>query len=113
MISLVTDRGVGFGPVLAPSPASCNRTFIMSMGWMTVVATMPATPPLMKGRAPRMSGVCRKSVFAATGSFLAVSAMRFVVSIASEVLLRAASAACLMEFEVDILMEREGGEVEW
>jgi hypothetical protein len=37
--------------------------------------------------------------------------MRFVVSIASEVLLRAASAACLIELVVDIV--EEGEEREW
>ena len=50
-----------------------------------------------------MNGVCRKSFFAARGSAFAVSARRLVVSIASEVLLRAASAACLMLFEVDMM----------
>ena len=80
----------------------------MSMGWMTVVATMPAAPPFMNGKAARMKGVCRKSFFATRGSTFAVSASRFVDSIASEVLLRAASAACLMPFEVDILKLGEG-----
>ena len=54
MMSLVTESGVARGPVLMPSPASCSRTFIMSMGWMHVVAVMPARPPLMKGRAARV-----------------------------------------------------------
>lgn len=103
--------GVGLGPVLAPSPASWRRTLIISMGWMTVVATIPATPPFMNGRAPLMRGVWRKSFLAAMGSALAVSAIRFVVSIASEVLLRAASAACLIELVVDIV--GEGEEREW
>ncbi len=103
--------GVGFGPVLAPSPASWRRTLIMSMGWMTVVATMPAVPPFMNGRAALMTGVWRKSFLAAMGSLFAVSASRFVVSIASEVLLRAASAACLIELVVDIV--EEGGEEGW
>jgi len=40
------------------------------------------------------------------GSALAESARRLVVSIASDVLFRAASAACLMELEVDIMSGR-------
>lgn len=55
-----------------------------------------------------MNGVWRKSFFAAMGSAFAVSARRFVASIASEVLFRVASAACLMEFVVDMaVMEAE------
>ena len=61
----------------------------------------------MNGRAARMNGVWRKSFFAAIGSAFAESARRLVLSIASVVCLRAASAACLMELEVDI--EREEG----
>lgn len=39
-------REVGFGPEVSrrPWPASCKRTFIISMGWITVVADMPARP---------------------------------------------------------------------
>lgn len=55
-----------------------------------------------------MKGVWRKSFFAAIGSALAVSASRFVASIASEVLFRVASAACLMEFEVDMTATEAG-----
>lgn len=58
-----------------------------------------------------MKGVWRKSFLAARGSDLADSAMRLVVSIASEVCLRAASAACLMVFEVDMMGGR--GEAGW
>ena len=94
---------MGLGPVRIPSPASWRRTLIMSMGWMTVVAVMPARPPLMKGRAARMSGVWRMSFLTAMGSALADSANRLVVSIASDVRIRAASAACLMELVVDIV----------
>lgn len=50
----------------------------------------------MKGRAAIMKGVRRKEFFAPMGSLAAESAIRFVVSIASEVRLRAASAACFM-----------------
>lgn len=38
----------------------------MSIGWMTVVAAMPARPPLMKGSAGRMYGL-RKSAWSAGG----------------------------------------------
>ena len=58
-ISLVTLSGVGLGPVLMPSPASCNRTFIMSMGWMQVVANIPDRPPLTKGSSSRVVGLCK------------------------------------------------------
>lgn len=36
-------REVGAGPEVlrCPAPASWRRTFIMSMGWITVVAVMP------------------------------------------------------------------------
>lgn len=49
IISLAIRNGEGRGPVLAPSPASWRRTLTMSMGCITVVAVMPARPPLMKG----------------------------------------------------------------
>ena len=91
----VMARGEGLGPDFTPSPASCKRTFIMSMGWMAVVATMPARPPLMKGRAARTRGVWRKSVFV-------------LLDIASLVLVRAASAVRLSGLD----MSGEGGIVE-
>lgn len=53
----VMESGEGLGPVRAPSPASWRRTFIMSMGWITVVATIPAVPPFIKGSAARTKGV--------------------------------------------------------
>jgi hypothetical protein len=59
-----------------------------------------------------MNGVCRKSFLTAIGSAFAVSAIRFVASIASDVLFRAASAACLMELEVDIVGEEMEEEAE-
>jgi hypothetical protein len=58
-----------------------------------------------------MNGVCRKSFLAAMGSAFADSRSRLVDSVAETVLVRAASAACLMDPEVDILVigfEREG-----
>jgi len=63
----------------------------------------------MKGRAARMKGVWRRSFFAAMGSAFAESARLLLASIAWEVLLRAASAACLIEFEVDM----NAGEESW
>jgi hypothetical protein len=79
--------GVDLGPVLTPSPASCKRTFIMSTGWMTVVAVMPARPPLTKGRAARIKGVWRKSVVALRGFSAAFD-------MALEASLRTASEDC-------------------
>lgn len=62
-----TEKGVGLGPVLTPSPASWRRTLIMSIGWMQKVAAMPLRPPLMNGRAVRMAEVCKKSAVACFG----------------------------------------------
>ncbi|KAK0743187.1 hypothetical protein B0T18DRAFT_414654 [Schizothecium vesticola] len=45
------------------------RTLTMSTGWMTVVATMPLSPPLMKGRTARTAGVWRKPLTAGVDSF--------------------------------------------
>jgi hypothetical protein len=77
---LNTVTGVGLGPVFTPSPASCRRTLTMSTGWITVVAVMPARPPLMKGSAARMKGVWRRSAVA----FLGFSAAFDIVFEASE-----------------------------
>jgi hypothetical protein len=60
---------------------------IMSTGWITVVAVMPARPPLTKGRATRIKGVCRKLVVACFG----FSAADFMAEEASE---RTASLDC-------------------
>ncbi len=56
-----------------------------------------------------MNGVWRKSFFAARGSDFALSAKRLLASIVSLVLLRAASAACLRELDVDIARMRGEG----
>lgn len=53
-------RGEGRTVERAPSPESWRRTFIMSMGWMAVVAVMPARPPLRKGRRRRTVGFWRR-----------------------------------------------------
>jgi hypothetical protein len=66
----------------------------------------------MKGRAARTNGDCRKSFLAAIGSAFADSRSRLVDSVAETVLVRAASAACLMEPEVDILVVGFGRESE-
>lgn len=58
IIVLASEAKVGFGLLLAPLPASCSRTFIMSMGWMIVVATISAEPPFMNGSVARINGVC-------------------------------------------------------
>ena len=39
-------RGLRTGDPVAPS---CNRTFTMSTGWMTQVASIPLAPPLTNG----------------------------------------------------------------
>jgi hypothetical protein len=66
----------------------------------------------MKGRAARTNGECRKSFLAAIGSAFADSRSLLVDSVAETVLVRAASAACLMEPEVDILVVGFGRESE-
>lgn len=57
-----------------------------------------------------MNGVWRKSFFATPESAFAESAKRLVDSIAPEVLLRAASAACLIGLDMSAMrMLRKGG----
>ena len=55
----------------------------MSIGWIHAVAAMPERPPLMKGNAPRIKGVWRKSSFACTGLLTASEAIFFVSSAAA------------------------------
>lgn len=62
-------------------------------------ATTPSVPLFMNGRASRIQGVWRKTLLPAAESTFAVSAKRLVEFIASVVLLRAASAAYLTEFD--------------
>ena len=92
-ICRATANGLVLGPDAVPSPASWIRTLTMSTGCMTVVATMPLMPPLMKGSAALMSGVWRMSLATVTPS-------PFAAFMTSEVLFRADSAACFKLPEV-------------
>lgn len=52
---------VGFGPAVLDEvllELSWMRTLTTSTGWMTVVATIPEEPPMMKGRMFLISGCC-------------------------------------------------------
>ena len=102
-MSRVTESGVGRGPVFAPSPASWIRTLIMSTGWTTVVAVMPASPPLTNGSTARTNGVCRKSDVVFFGFSVAdlsaagVSAIVSLVAVAAASVLRLAAFAIAVE----------------
>ena len=102
----VTDSGVGRGPVLTPSPASWIRTLIMSTGWMTAVAVMPARPPLTNGKIARTNGLCRKSLPAIPPLEFPATLLLSVVGASASVSLVALEAASL--FRLAALTSFEG-----
>ena len=83
----------------------------MSTGWMTVVATMPAAPPLTKGRAVRMNGERRASCVACLGLSLAFSSAAGVSAATSLAVLTAASAFLLAASTAELILSRGGGVV--
>ena len=72
MISRVIWRGEGRGREREPGLESWSRTFIMSIGWMAVVAVMPARPPFMKGRRGRRVGLWNREEAVEVGAWLVV-----------------------------------------